>query len=53
VKDEAFNSWLIGRTPSRRRGDVKDLVGAVVFVGSDASRRAGRVVSLDGSVRSS
>jgi gluconate 5-dehydrogenase len=30
VKDETFSKWLIGRTPSRRWGDVEDLVGAAV-----------------------
>jgi len=37
VKDETFSTWLIGRTPSRRWGDMKDLVGAAVFLSSDAS----------------
>jgi gluconate 5-dehydrogenase len=38
VDNPEFSSWLIGRTPSRRWGDVEDLVGAAVFLASDASR---------------
>jgi gluconate 5-dehydrogenase len=51
VKDEAFNAWLINRTPSRRWGDVEDLIGAAVFLASDASRFVnGHILYVDGGV---
>ncbi|MDR5780700.1 SDR family oxidoreductase [Caballeronia sp. LZ065] len=51
VNDEAFSAWLIGRTPSRRWGEVEDLVGAAVFLASDASRFVnGHVLYVDGGV---
>jgi gluconate 5-dehydrogenase len=51
VKDEAFSRWLIGRTPSRRWGDVEDLVGAAVFLASAASNFVnGHILYVDGGV---
>ncbi|WP_105505581.1 glucose 1-dehydrogenase [Paraburkholderia sp. BL21I4N1] len=51
VKDETFSNWLIGRTPSKRWGDVEDLVGAVVFLSSDASNFVnGHILYVDGGV---
>ncbi|MDR6392521.1 SDR family oxidoreductase [Paraburkholderia phenoliruptrix] len=51
VKDETFSAWLIGRTPSRRWGDVEDLVGAAVFLSSDASNFVnGHILYVDGGV---
>lgn len=51
VKDETFSSWLIGRTPSRRWGDVEDLVGAAVFLASNASNFVnGHILYVDGGV---
>ncbi|MGV2290759.1 glucose 1-dehydrogenase [Trinickia sp. YCB016] len=51
VKDEKFSDWLIGRTPSRRWGDVEDLVGAAVFLASEASSFVnGHVLYVDGGV---
>ena len=51
VKNEEFNRWLIGRTPSRRWGDVEDLVGAAVFLASDASNFVnGHILYVDGGV---
>lgn len=51
VKDEAFSKWLIGRTPSRRWGDVEDLVGAAVFLASNASDFVnGHILYVDGGV---
>ncbi len=49
--DPQFTSWLVGRTPSRRWGDVEDLGGAVVFLASDASRFVnGHILYVDGGV---
>jgi gluconate 5-dehydrogenase len=54
VADEQFNAWLVGRTPSRRWGDVQDLVGAAVFLCSDASNFVnGHVLYVDGGVTAS
>ena len=51
VKDEQFTKWLVGRTPSRRWGDVEDLVGAAVFLASDASDFVnGHILYVDGGV---
>ncbi|MBI3369536.1 MAG: glucose 1-dehydrogenase [Burkholderiales bacterium] len=51
VNDEAFSRWLIGRTPSRRWGDVEDLIGAAVFLASDASNFVnGHILYVDGGV---
>ncbi len=51
VADEKFSTWLIGRTPSRRWGDVDDLGGAAVFLASDASKFVnGHILYVDGGV---
>jgi len=51
VKDEAFTAWLVGRTPSRRWGDVEELGGAAIFLASEASRfMNGHVLYVDGGV---
>ena len=54
VADQKFSDWLIGRTPSRRWGDVDDLVGAAVFLSSDASSFVnGHILYVDGGVTAS
>ncbi len=51
VNDEKFSSWLIGRTPSKRWGNVEDLVGAAVFLSSGASQFVnGHILYVDGGV---
>lgn len=51
VKNEEFTQWLVARTPSRRWGDVEDLVGAAVFLSSDASNFVnGHILYVDGGV---
>jgi gluconate 5-dehydrogenase len=51
VKDETFSAWLMNRTPAKRWGNVEDLVGAAVFLSSDASRYVnGHVLYVDGGV---
>jgi gluconate 5-dehydrogenase len=51
VDDPVFTAWLVGRTPSRRWGDVEDLGGAAVFLASDASRFVnGHILYVDGGV---
>jgi gluconate 5-dehydrogenase len=51
VADPAFTGWLLGRTPSRRWGDVEDLGGAAVFLASEASCFVnGHILYVDGGV---
>jgi gluconate 5-dehydrogenase len=51
VADEKFSTWLTGRTPSRRWGDVAELEGAAVFLASDASSFVnGHILYVDGGV---
>lgn len=51
VGDEKFSSWLINRTPTRRWGEVEELVGAAVFLASQASSfMNGHILYVDGGV---
>ena len=51
VNDEKFSNWLISRTPSKRWGNVEDLVGAAVFLSSAASQFVnGHILYVDGGV---
>jgi gluconate 5-dehydrogenase len=54
VEDKAFSDWLTGRTPSRRWGELEDLVGAAIFLASDASNFVnGQIIYVDGGVTAS
>ncbi|RAN74052.1 gluconate 5-dehydrogenase [Bacillus sp. SRB_336] len=49
VDDEAFNSWILGRTPANRWGTVQDLVGPAVWLASEASNFVnGQTIFIDG-----
>ncbi|WP_018763906.1 glucose 1-dehydrogenase [Arthrobacter sp. 135MFCol5.1] len=49
VDDEAFNSWVLGRTPADRWGTPEDLIGPAVWLASDASNYVnGQTVFIDG-----
>ena len=51
VANPEFSQWLINRTPSRRWGEVEDLIGAAVFLASDASNFVnGHILYVDGGV---
>jgi enoyl-[acyl-carrier-protein] reductase (NADH) len=51
VKNDEFSRWLIARTPSRRWGEVEDLVGAAIFLASEASNFVnGHILYVDGGV---
>ncbi len=51
VEDEKFSAWLAGRTPMGRWGDVDELIGAAVFLASDASSFVnGHILYVDGGI---
>jgi gluconate 5-dehydrogenase len=51
VEDEKFSAWLAQRTPMGRWGDVGELVGAAIFLCSDASSFVnGHVLYVDGGI---
>ena len=51
VEDEKFSAWLSQRTPMGRWGDVGELVGAAIFLSSDASSFVnGHVLYVDGGI---
>lgn len=50
-QDEKFNSFIINRTPAARWGHPHELVGAAVFLASDASNFVnGQVIYVDGGI---
>lgn len=49
VDDEEFSAWVRSRTPAGRWGDVRDLVGALVFLSAPASDFVnGQTLFVDG-----
>ena len=51
VDDEKFSAWLTARTPMGRWGDVDELVGAAIFLVSDASSFVnGHILYVDGGI---
>ena len=49
VDDEAFNSWILGRTPAHRWGTVQDLAGPAVWLASSGSDFVnGQTIFIDG-----
>ncbi len=51
VEDEKFSAWLTARTPMGRWGDVEELVGAAIFLASDASSFVnGHILYVDGGI---
>ena len=54
VEDPEFSAWLEKRTPAGRWGNVEELVGAAVFLASDASSFVnGHVLYVDGGITAS
>lgn len=54
VDDADFSAWLEKRTPAGRWGDVRELVGAAVFLSGDASSFVnGQVIFVDGGLTAS
>jgi gluconate 5-dehydrogenase len=51
VEDEKFSAWLANRTPMGRWGDVDELVGAAIFLASEASSFVnGHILYVDGGI---
>jgi gluconate 5-dehydrogenase len=51
--DEAFTTWVIGRTPAARWGRVEELVGTLVYLSSAASDFvSGQNIFVDGGMTS-
>lgn len=49
IADEKFDAWVKSRTPARRWGKPEELVGAVVFLASEASNYVnGQIIYVDG-----
>src|SRR5262245_14274237 len=54
VQDAAFSTWLAGRTPAGRWGEVDELAGAAIFLASDASSFVnGHILYVDGGITAS
>lgn len=54
VADPEFTAWLSKRTPAGRWGKVEELVGASIFLASDASSFVnGHILYVDGGITAS
>ncbi len=54
VADPAFSAWLEKRTPAGRWGRTEELVGACIFLASDAASFVnGQVIYVDGGITAS
>ncbi|MDR1535911.1 MAG: SDR family oxidoreductase [Planctomycetota bacterium] len=51
-EDPERNAWIVGRTPAGRWGRPEDLIGAAVFLASEASAFVnGQMIFVDGGMR--
>jgi gluconate 5-dehydrogenase len=54
VENPEFSDWLCKRTPAGRWGDVEELVGAAIFLASQASNFVnGHILMVDGGLTAS
>ena len=54
VEDEKFSAWLSGRTPLGRWGEIDELIGAAIYLASDASSFVnGHILYVDGGITAS
>ena len=54
VENPEFSDWLCKRTPAGRWGDVEELVGAAIFLASNASNFInGHILMVDGGLTAS
>jgi gluconate 5-dehydrogenase len=53
VDDEAFDTWVVNRTPAQRWGRFEELVGTLIYLASDASTFvSGQNIFVDGGMTS-
>ena len=53
TSNPTFTEWLVGRTPLGRWGEIDELIGAAIFLASDASRFVtGQMIYVDGGITS-
>ena len=51
IDNPAFDAWVKGRTPAKRWGKPEELIGAAVFLASDASNYVnGQIIYVDGGI---
>jgi gluconate 5-dehydrogenase len=51
IDNPVFDAWVKDRTPSRRWGKPEELIGAAVFLASDASNYVnGQIIYVDGGI---
>ncbi len=54
IEDKKFDAWLKNRTPAKRWGRPEELVGAAVFLASEASSFiTGQIIYVDGGILAS
>ena len=54
IKDKNFTQWLENRTPAGRWGEVHELIGACIFLSSNASSFVnGHILYVDGGITAS
>lgn len=53
-EDPEYDAWLCARTPARRWGEPEELLGALIFLCSDASNYVnGQIIYVDGGILAS
>jgi gluconate 5-dehydrogenase len=54
IEDKKFDAWIKNRTPAARWGRPEELVGAAVFLASEASSFiTGQIIYVDGGILAS
>jgi gluconate 5-dehydrogenase len=54
MDDETFSAWVAARTPARRWGEPEEIIGAAIFLASDAASYVnGHILYVDGGLSTS